>query len=208
MSQIRLCDTSHAMKTIINFAMLLIATVVYAQADTKPVVVSIDTPSSGWSVKIQSAHTHNDKLLVVCQLSHGGGVSLSVISKVNDTIELPENLAAMKREIYVLGKTWNWGKGYTAVTDKELKTHLKGSKSIYTVKAENEDQAPAKKLKGDHSDFINLKYENAVTLAKQRKLPHRIVKKDGVFLPVTRDYRPNRLNFSLEKGIVTHVSRG
>ena len=193
------------MKTFLLSTSLLFTIVLSAQTAMKPVEISIDTPSSGWSLKIQSAHTHGDKLLVVCQLSHAGGVSLSVISKVKDSIQLPEKQANMKREVYVLGKTWNWGKGYTAVTPEQLKAHLKDSQAVYAAKAE---KAPAKKLKGNDSDFVNLKYEEAVTLAKKRKLKYRIVSKDGRSLPVTMDHRPDRLNFTIVKGVVTAVRRG
>jgi hypothetical protein len=56
--------------------------------------------------------------------------------------------------------------------------------------------------------FTGLTLEVAVERAEKADLPHRIIKKDGEDLPVTRDYRPERLNFTLEKGIVTHVTNG
>ncbi|MEJ6572484.1 MAG: hypothetical protein QNL01_05755 [Akkermansiaceae bacterium] len=196
------------MKTLLFSTSLLFAIVLSTQAAMKPVEVSMDTPSSGWSLKIKSAHTRNNKLLVVCQLSHAGGVSLTVISKVKDSIQLPEKQANMKREIYVLGKTWNWGKGYTAVTPEQLKIQLKDSQAVYTAKNEKGAKEPAAKIKENDSDFVNLKYKDAVALAKKRKLKYRIVKKDGRSLPVTMDHRPNRLNFTLVKDIVTAVRRG
>jgi hypothetical protein len=56
--------------------------------------------------------------------------------------------------------------------------------------------------------FVGLTLEAASAKAEKADLPHRVVKKDGEDLPVTRDYRPERLNFTLEKGVVTHVTNG
>jgi len=36
----------------------------------------------------------------------------------------------------------------------------------------------------------------------------RIIEEDGIPKPVTRDYNPTRLNFVMEKGIITKVSLG
>ena len=56
--------------------------------------------------------------------------------------------------------------------------------------------------------FVGLSLEAAESKAEKADLPHRVVKKDGEDLRVTRDYRPERLNFTVEKGIVTHVTNG
>lgn len=195
--------------SILAITALLAVTAGSQAADLLPVEVSIDTPSAGWSLKIKSAHTRGDKLLVVCQLTAPGGVSASVISKAKDSIQLSKELAGMKRDIYLLGKTWNWGKGYTAVTQEQLKTHLKGSKSVYTAKPGKEAAAAAeKKLKGDDTDFIGLSYKEAVALAKKRKLAQRIMMKDGKSQMGTMDFNRKRLNFTIVKGIVTAVRRG
>lgn len=56
--------------------------------------------------------------------------------------------------------------------------------------------------------FVGLTLAEAEAKAEKADLPHRIVRKDGQDLPVTRDYRPERLNFEVEKGVVTKVSNG
>ncbi len=56
--------------------------------------------------------------------------------------------------------------------------------------------------------FVGLTLEAASERAEKADLPHRVVKKDGESLPVTRDYRPERLNFVVEKGLVTKVTNG
>lgn len=56
--------------------------------------------------------------------------------------------------------------------------------------------------------FIGLTLGEAEAKAKKADLPHRVVKRDGESLPVTRDYRPERLNFTVENGKVTAVTNG
>jgi hypothetical protein len=56
--------------------------------------------------------------------------------------------------------------------------------------------------------FVGLTAQAAAEKAEKADLPHRIIKKDGEDLPVTRDYRPERLNFTVDKGIVTQVTGG
>lgn len=56
--------------------------------------------------------------------------------------------------------------------------------------------------------FVGLTLEDAEAKAEKADLPHRVVKKDGEDFPVTRDYRPERLNFTVEKGVVTKVTNG
>jgi len=60
----------------------------------------------------------------------------------------------------------------------------------------------------DPNSFIGLTEMEAVEAATRLELPNRIVERDGKNFPVTRDYRPNRLNFVIEKGLVTRVSTG
>lgn len=58
------------------------------------------------------------------------------------------------------------------------------------------------------SSFVGLPLEEAEAKAKAADLPHRVIRKDGEEFPVTRDYRPERLNFTVENGIVTEVTQG
>ena len=50
--------------------------------------------------------------------------------------------------------------------------------------------------------------EAAKAKAENAQLPWRLVRIDGQSRPVTKDYRPNRLNFEVTKGKVTRVTRG
>ena len=58
------------------------------------------------------------------------------------------------------------------------------------------------------ASFIGLTLEAAEVRAKSLDLPCRVIRNDGVDFPVTRDYRPERLNFTVEKGIVITASNG
>ena len=40
------------------------------------------------------------------------------------------------------------------------------------------------------------------------EVSHRVVKVDGESRMVTKDYRPKRLNFTVEKGVITLVTKG
>jgi hypothetical protein len=39
-------------------------------------------------------------------------------------------------------------------------------------------------------------------------LPHRVIEVDGESRPVTKDFRPERLNFKVSAGLVTAVTNG
>lgn len=57
-------------------------------------------------------------------------------------------------------------------------------------------------------DFVGLTVEEGEAMAKERKLVHRIVSVDGDVRPVTMDYRPDRINFTVEIGKIVKVTRG
>lgn len=56
--------------------------------------------------------------------------------------------------------------------------------------------------------FIGRTAEAAAALAKEQGLLSRVVSVDGQLRPTTKDYRPERVNFEIEKGKVVKVSRG
>ena len=63
------------------------------------------------------------------------------------------------------------------------------------------------------SGFFNKKYvgiplDEAINLAEARGVRWRVVETDGVQHPVTKDYRPNRVNFRVRSGFVVEVTRG
>jgi len=59
-----------------------------------------------------------------------------------------------------------------------------------------------------HSGYLGLSSSEAIAKATQAGLRSRVVKIDGKSRLVTKDYRPNRLNFTIEKGKVTRVTKG
>ncbi len=58
------------------------------------------------------------------------------------------------------------------------------------------------------NDFVGLTEQAGVALAGKRTLRFRIVSVDGQMRPATRDFRPDRINAELEKGIIVKVTRG
>lgn len=61
---------------------------------------------------------------------------------------------------------------------------------------------------GSDRDFVGLTEAEGEALAKERKLAYRVVMVDGEHRPATRDYRPDRVNFELEKGRIVRTTRG
>lgn len=57
----------------------------------------------------------------------------------------------------------------------------------------------------DKTQFINQPYDSAQLSAIQQGCTLRITILDGELLMVTCDYRPNRLNVSVDAGVVTAV---
>lgn len=62
--------------------------------------------------------------------------------------------------------------------------------------------------KSTDETFIGLDEKAAQTLAKDQKLHFRVTKRDGTDLPATMDYRPDRINATIEDGKITATSRG
>lgn len=56
--------------------------------------------------------------------------------------------------------------------------------------------------------YLGLTLGEAENLARREKRSTRVVRIDGEWMPVTMDYRPDRLNFSIDGGVVTDVSAG
>lgn len=52
------------------------------------------------------------------------------------------------------------------------------------------------------SDYIGLTVEEATELAEENDVMFRVVERDGEPLPATMDYRPGRINASVEDGMV------
>lgn len=56
--------------------------------------------------------------------------------------------------------------------------------------------------------FVGMDVDAAAKHAEKSGLRHRVVERDGKPLPATRDYRPDRVNFSVKAGKVVKVTRG
>jgi len=192
------------MKKLILPATAITAAIAPLSATEKkaPLEVSIEVPNPTWSTKIKEVYKKSDKLLVVCQMTQKEGMGIMVISKAKDKIELPEALTKLDKEIFVLGKKWNWNNGgYTETTPEKLKATLKGATKVYQAKEAN------KKTETD-ANFVGLTVEEARKLATGRKLLFRIVERDGQQFRITKDFRRNRVNVKVTKGKVTEANRG
>ena len=189
------------MKRLATFAFLLPCLLLclgsHAIGKELAVEVSIDVPNPGWKIEITSMHVKNDQLLVVCEAKHNGGINAQVITKATAKAMVDAKHATLPRQTYLLDRGWSWGKGYKAVTSEELKKVTVDSEKIYEAK-----QSP--KI----ADFVGLTLEKAQALAKEHNLMHRVVMVDGKPRPTTRDFRPERLNFTVEQGKVTKVTKG
>jgi hypothetical protein len=70
----------------------------------------------------------------------------------------------------------------------------------------NADQtAPAGK---EDQEFIGLTKDEGEALAKKQGQKWRVISVDGKHFPVTMDFMPDRLNFTLKDGKIIAVSRG
>ena len=179
---------------------LFLALIPPAQAkETKAVSISIEVPDPGWSVHITGLYKKGGDLLVISQAKHNGNAAAMVISQAKSTVMTDAVHAELPKKHYLLGRTWNWGEGYTAISEKERDLLIKDAEPIdFASKGEKPKQ----------KDFIGLPLKEAQELADKHSLLHRVVMVDGVPRPATQDYRPERLNFAVIKGVVTEVSKG
>ncbi len=58
------------------------------------------------------------------------------------------------------------------------------------------------------ADFVGLTIAEATEIAETNIIDWRIVREDDEFFAVTDDYRPDRLNFELDDGVITRVTLG
>ena len=57
----------------------------------------------------------------------------------------------------------------------------------------------------DTSRLIGKTERRAQRIAKRHECTLRVVRRDGISLPVTDDYRPSRINIAVRQGIVKRV---
>ncbi len=94
---------------------------------------------------------------------------------------------------------WIAAAGYLLLVACELQTE-ESSTSVDVVAEEidpNSEQA-----------YIGKTEKAAGELAEANELPWRVVEREGEKLPVTMDYRPERLNFFIKDGKVFKVTKG
>jgi len=77
-----------------------------------------------------------------------------------------------------------------------------GHGPIPLVPAEGEKERPKAEA------FVGLTVEKASALAKEHGIRTRVVSVDGEEYMVTQDYLPERLNFTVVKGVVTKATWG
>lgn len=70
------------------------------------------------------------------------------------------------------------------------------------VTEQPDDAAPGDETNLD-ADYIGLTEADAETLAVENDVPFRVVERNGEQLPTTRDYRPGRINATVNAGVVT-----
>jgi hypothetical protein len=58
------------------------------------------------------------------------------------------------------------------------------------------------------SSYIGMTVQDASARADKADIRWRVVEEDGQSRPVTMDYRPDRLNFVVEKGKIIRVTKG
>lgn len=78
-------------------------------------------------------------------------------------------------------------------------------------KPNSEEEDPAMAKTGGEAkdkDFVGLTKAEADKLAKERSLKSRVVEEDGKMFPVTKDLRPDRVNFTVKDGKIVKVTRG
>lgn len=56
--------------------------------------------------------------------------------------------------------------------------------------------------------YFGLTKQEAAALAAGEGRRWRIIREDGKSKPVTRDHRPDRLNFTVEQGLIVRVTKG
>jgi hypothetical protein len=90
---------------------------------------------------------------------------------------------------------------------------------LVSCQTKADDTAPAEKPAAESAaaaridvtkpeTLIGLPLEKVQAACDAAEVSHRVVEVDGVGRPVTRDYRPERLNFKVANGKITAVTKG
>ncbi len=79
---------------------------------------------------------------------------------------------------------------------------------VTPASAHHSDTMPSLSENDDGQAFLGLPKSTALSQARHLGLEARIIQEDEIHFPVTKDYRPRRLNFVILRGKVQQVSRG
>ena len=106
------------------------------QVTTTKVSVTLQVPSTAWSVQITDVYEFETEVWVAARLSTTSEVGLTMISTVSDSVTIPETSKDIK--YFILGRTWNWD----------------NSEPCEFVKASDEPKFEAKLKSGKKIDFV------------------------------------------------------
>ena len=90
-----------------------------SESKAQQVGVTLDVPSTLWTLKIVEARLKDGKIRVLAQLSAAEGMmGAQVITTRKDQVTI--TAPAMPIEIYIAGKGWNWNQktDYTFIKDR------------------------------------------------------------------------------------------
>jgi hypothetical protein len=77
-----------------------------------------------------------------------------------------------------------------------------------TASADSTTTAETGEDSAEFAAYLGLTVEEAEAMAEDEGRPSRVVSEDGEDLPVTMDFVENRLNFTVEDGVVVEVTTG
>ncbi|MGC6455667.1 MAG: M16 family metallopeptidase [Coraliomargaritaceae bacterium] len=103
---------------------------------TQKIDVRLDTPNSGWRIRILEVYRSAGKLTVVSQLEYTSNESEDTISTVSDSIQITDNQKEEPVEHYILGKEWDWGEkqGYYFFDSMEqVRSRLEAAQRIHPI---------------------------------------------------------------------------
>lgn len=60
----------------------------------------------------------------------------------------------------------------------------------------------------EHETLVGQQLEQVQAACVAAEVTHRVIEMDGEPRPVTKDFRPERLNFKVEAGVVIAVTKG
>ncbi len=110
------------------------APVAKVDGPSKKVSVRLDTPDTGWRIRIIEVYRQEDTLAVVSQLEHSKKESEETISTVSDSIQIAGSAKEGSIEHYIIGKDWDWGDsdGYQFFDSiEEVRSQLQSAERIH-----------------------------------------------------------------------------